>query len=85
MTYSELMRVSNGCVQSSEGWMAQLIGREAIEYSSGSAACIVNVGYSAEVRAGVIYASESTSDLFPRLREHMSSAAPLLDGRYTVV
>jgi hypothetical protein len=32
-----------------------------------------------------IYASESTSDLFPRLREHLRSAAPLLQGQYVVV
>jgi hypothetical protein len=85
MTDSELMRVCDGCVESSEGWVARLIGSEIIEYCSGSAACLVNVGYSPEVRAGLIYASESTSELFPRLREHMRSAAPLFDGRYLVV
>lgn len=85
MTDSELMRVSGGSVESSEGWAACLIGREWIEYSSGSAACLVNVGYSPAQRTRQIYATESTSDLFPRLCEHLRSAAPLFDGRYVVV
>jgi hypothetical protein len=85
MTDSELMRVRDGVVESSEGWAAQLIGREWIEYSSGSAACLVNVGYSPAQRTRQIYATESTSELFPRLREHMRCAAPLFDGSYVVV
>ncbi|HEY0856758.1 MAG TPA: hypothetical protein VGE16_06865 [Albitalea sp.] len=85
MTDSELMRVTNGRVESSQGWAARPIGGEWIEYSSGNAACIVNVGYSPAQRTRQIYASESASELFPRLREHLRSAAPLFEGRYVVV
>ncbi|HEV7914043.1 MAG TPA: hypothetical protein VGP22_09765 [Albitalea sp.] len=85
MTDSELMRVGDGMVESSEGWVVRLIGPELIEYCIGTAACLVNVGYSPEARARQIFASESASELFPRLREHMRSAAPLFDGRYVVV
>lgn len=85
MTDSESMRVLGDLVESSEGWAARLIGREWIEYSTGSAACLVNVGYSSAQRAQQIYASESVSELFPRLREHMRSAAGLFEGHYVVV
>ena len=85
MTDSELLRADDGSVESSEGWVARLIGTELIEYCSGSAACIVNVGYSQAQRARQIYATESISELFPNLREHLRSAAPLFDGRYVVV
>lgn len=85
MTESELMRVSNGSVESSEGWAARPIGGEWIEYSSGNAACLVNVGYSSAQRTRQIYASESASELFPCLREHLRTAAPLFEGRYVVV
>ncbi len=85
MTDSELLRVGDGSVESSEGWVARLIGLELIEYSSGPAACLVNVGYSPTQRARQIYATESISELFPKLREHLRSAAPLFEGRYVVV
>jgi hypothetical protein len=85
MTDSELMRVADGSVESSEGWAARLVGTDWIEYSSGSAACLVNVGYSASQRVRQIYATESISELFPFVREHLRSAAPLFDGRYVVV
>ncbi|HEY2926049.1 hypothetical protein [Piscinibacter sp.] len=85
MTDSELLRVADGGVESSEGWVARPLGPELIEYCSGSAACLVNVGYSPLQRARQIYASESASELFPRLREHLRLAAPLFEGRYIVV
>ena len=85
MTDSELMRVSDGSVESSEGWVARLLGPELIEYSSGAAACLVNVGYSRTQKARQIYATESISELFPNLREHLRSAAALFDGSYVVV
>ena len=85
MTDSELMRVGDGSVESSEGWAARLVGSDWIEYSSGSAACLVNVGYSTSQRVRQIYATESVSELFPFVREHLRSAAPLFDGRYVVV
>jgi hypothetical protein len=56
-----------------------------MEYIDGHAACIVNVGLSAPAqRARTIYASESLSELFPRLREHLTAALPLLKGHYIV-
>jgi hypothetical protein len=85
MTSSKLMRTGDGSVESSEGWVARLLNPEMIEYCSGSAACLVNVGYSPTQRARQIYATESTSELFPRLREHMRRAAPLFEGHYVVV
>jgi hypothetical protein len=85
MTDSELLRACDGSVESSEGWVARLIGTELIEYCIGSAACLVNVGYSQAHRARQIYATESVSELFPHLRDHLRSAARLFDGRYVVV
>ncbi|HMC16079.1 MAG TPA: hypothetical protein VKI18_10630 [Albitalea sp.] len=85
MTDSGLLRVGDGSVESSEGWAARLIGTELIEYCSGSAACLVNVGYSRTEHARQIYATESISELFPHLREHLRSAAALFDGPYIVV
>ncbi len=85
MTESELMRIDEGGVESSEGWAARLVGRDWLEYINGSVACLVNVVYCPERRVREICASESASELFPRLREHLRSAAPLLEGRYVVV
>ena len=85
MTDSELLRARDGSVESSEGWTVRLIGPDLMEYSRGSAACLINVGYSTAHRARQIYATESISELFPHLREHLRSAAPLLEGRYVVV
>jgi len=85
MTDSELMRVGDGSVESTEGWAVRLVGPELIEYSSGVAACLVNVGYVPGLRVRQIYASESASELFPHLREHLRCAAPLFQGHYVVV
>jgi hypothetical protein len=82
---SVLTHASDGGVESSEGWAVHILGPELIEYRSGESACLVNVGYRNAGRAREIYASESASDLFPRLREHLQSAAPLLHGHYIVV
>ncbi|MBS0449436.1 MAG: hypothetical protein JSR59_26255 [Proteobacteria bacterium] len=80
-----LIQASGGGVESSEGWAVHVLGPELIEYRSGEAACLVNVGYRDAGRAREIYASESASDLFPRLREHLQSALPMLHGHYVVV
>ena len=85
MTDSELLRAGDGSVESSEGWVARPLGADFIEYCCGTAACLVNVGYSRADSARQIYATESTSELFPRLMEHLRSAAPLFQGRYIVV
>jgi hypothetical protein len=85
MKDSQLIRISDGSVESSDGWVARLLGPELIEYCSGSAACLVNVGYSKTQRVRQIYASESVSELFPNLGEHLRCAAPLFQGHYVVV
>ncbi len=81
----QLTQAIDGGVESSEGWVVHLLGPELIEYRSGEAACLVNVGYGNAGRTREIYATESLSDLFPQLREHLRSAAPMLQGRYIVV
>ena len=43
----------------------------------------INVGHTASERR--IYASESSSDLFPLLREHLQSAVRHFKGHYVVV
>lgn len=85
MANNKVVRVSDGGVESSEGWAARPIGHEWIEYCSGTAACLVNVAYSPTHRIQQIYATESISELFPRLREHLRCAAPLFEGHYMVV
>jgi len=85
MTDSELMRISDGGVESSEGWAVHFLGPELLEYCSGHSACLVNVEYSSTQRARQIFATESSSELFPMLREHLQSASRLLEGRYVVV
>jgi hypothetical protein len=79
------LRAVDGSVESSAGWVARPIGPDLIEYCTGNAACLVNVEYSRAQHARQIYATESISELFPNLREHLRSAAPLFDGRYVVV
>lgn len=81
----ELKKDSDGSVQSAEGWIVRFVGPDLIEYCSGRAACLVNVGYVPAQKMRPIYASESSSDLFPHLREHLASAARLFQGRYVVV
>jgi hypothetical protein len=85
MTDSELIRFIDGGVESSEGWAARFIGRDWIEYCVGTAACLVNVDYSPSQRIRLIHATESISELFPRLREHLRSAAPMFEGHCVVI
>lgn len=85
MSSSTLMHTSDGAVESSEGWAVRIVGPELLEYRSGTQACLVNVGYSRVRRAREIFATESLSDLFPDLCEHLQSAAGMLQGRYVVV
>lgn len=75
----------DGAVMSSEGWAVRFVTPDLLEYQHGRVACLVNVGYSLEHQACEIFASESTSMLAPRLREHLLQAATLLKGRYVVV
>lgn len=80
------IRISaDGGVESSEGWTVRLLGPDLLEYLEGSTACLVNVGYEASRHVRQVYASESASELFPRLQERLQRAVPLFKGRYVVV
>lgn len=81
----ELHARADGAVTCSDGWAVRFVAPDLLEYSHGQAACLVNVDYGANERARRIYASESLSDLFPQLREHLQSALGHFKGRYVVV
>jgi hypothetical protein len=82
---SSLSAHANGDVHSSEGWALRSLSPELMEYVAGHAACIVNVGHSAATqRVRTIYATESLSELFPHLREHLTAALPLLKGQFVI-
>lgn len=82
---AELRTSSDGALECSEGWAVRFVNAEVLEYCHGRAACLVNVEYSPDKGARAIYASESTSELFPHLREHLRAVARHLKGRYVVV
>ena len=84
-TPSQLIAAANGQVQSSEGWTVQPLSPDLLEYADGRAACLVNIGSPTRQAVRPIYASESASDLFPQLREHLCMALPYLKGSYVVV
>jgi hypothetical protein len=75
----------DGTVESSEGWTVRAIGADLLEYRAGSAACLVNVGYEPSCQARRVFATESASFLFPRLREHLERATRHFKGNYVVV
>ena len=76
---------ADGTLVCDDGWTVRLVSPEMLEYSEGEASCIVNVGFVADEQLRRIYASESSSEFFPRLREHLLAAAAHLSGRYEVV
>lgn len=84
-TPSQLIAAANGQVQSSDGWMLRPVNPDLLEYAHAHAACLVNIGYPTRQRVRPIYASESRSDLFPDLCEHIRMALPYLKGSYVVV
>jgi hypothetical protein len=81
----ELESRADGAITCSDGWAVRFIAPDLLEYSHGQAACLINVDYEASERSRRIYASESTSDLFPQLREHLLSAVGCFKGRYVVI
>lgn len=81
----QLKAHADGAVSCSEGWAVRFIAPDLLEYSHGQSACLVNVGMPAKERARAIYASESSSALFPHLREHLTSAMSHFKGQYVVV
>lgn len=82
---SRLVAVANGQVQSSEGWILRPLSPDLLEYDDGHAACVINIGTPTRQAVRPIYASESSSELFPHLSEHLRQALPLLKGHYVVV
>lgn len=82
---AQIQARSDGGVSCSEGWAVRFIAPDLLEYSQGQAACLVNVERDASARARRIYASESLSDLFPQLREHLQSALGYFKGQYVVI
>ncbi len=75
----------DGAVSCRDGWAVRFVAPDLLEYSQGQAACLVNVDGGSGDRERRIYASESLSDLFPQLREHLQSAARYFNGPYVVV
>jgi hypothetical protein len=84
-TPSQLIAAANGQVQSSDGWTLRPLSADLLEYVDGRAACLINVGSPTRQAVRPIYASESSSELFPHLREHLRMALPYLKGHYVVV
>jgi hypothetical protein len=84
-TPSQLIAATNGQVQSSDGWMLRPVSPDLLEYVDGRAACLINIGSPSRQAVRPIYASESISELFPDLREHVRLALPYLKGSYVVV
>jgi hypothetical protein len=87
-TPSQIIAAINGQVHSSDGWTLRPLGVDLLEYDDGRAACLINIGSSPSQSSQAsrpIYASESVSELFPHLREHLRLALPYLKGHYVVV
>lgn len=76
---------ADGALLCAEGWAVRFVAPDLLEYSHGQAACLVNVGSAGGGLERRIYASESSSDLFPQLREHLQSALGHFKGQYVVV
>ena len=84
MMRKELWTVGHNTVASSEGWSVSLLDPQTMEYSCGAASCVLNVEYMPADQSRCIHASESSSELFPNLRERLQSAARMLKGRYII-
>ena len=81
----QLQARDDGAVSCADGWAVRFVAPDLLEYSHGQAACLVNVSFEASQRLRRIYASESSSELFPHLREHLQSAVQHLKGQYIVI
>lgn len=84
-TPSQLIAAANGQVRSTEGWSLRPLSPDLLEYADGQSICLVNIGIPTPHAVRPIYASESTSELFPHLREHLRLALPYLKGKFVVV
>jgi len=81
----EIHSCADGAVTCRDGWAVRFVAPNLLEYSQGQAACLVNVGLEPSDRKRRIYATESLSELFPQLREHLQSATRHFKGQYVVV
>jgi hypothetical protein len=81
----ELLSCTDGAVSCRDGWAVRFVAPDLLEYSQGQAACLINVGLDSTDCECRIYATESLSDLFPQLREHLQSAAQYFKGQYVVI
>jgi hypothetical protein len=81
----QLKTSADGAIECSDGWAVRVLTPEMLEYCHGPAACLVNIGYWPGRGTRAIYASESSSELFPQLIEHLQTAARHLKGNYVVV
>jgi hypothetical protein len=79
----QLQTRADGAVSCADGWAVRFVAPDLLEYSHGQAACLINVSQQASERR--IYATESSSELFPQLREHLQSAVAHFKGQYVVV
>lgn len=84
-TPSQLIAAANGRVHCSEGWVITPLGSELLEYAGERATCLVNIGRATPQRVRPIYGSESRSELFPDICDHLRRALPYLSGNYVVV
>lgn len=84
-TPSQLIAAVNGQVRSTDGWVLRPLSPDLLEYDDGRASCLINIGRPTREAVRPIYASESTSPLFPRLGDHLRAALPYLRGNYVVV
>ena len=82
---AQLQARADGAVCCADGWAVRFVAPDLLEYSQGQAACLVNVGFAPSAHERRIYASESSSELFPQLFEHLQSAVGHLKGQYVVV
>lgn len=76
---------ADGSLACSEGWAVRFVAPDMLEYSDGESSCLINVDRVARDNARRIYATESSSDFFPGLRERLLIAARHLKGPFEVV
>jgi hypothetical protein len=81
----ELRAGADGSVVSSEGWAVRFLTPEMLEYCDGRAACLVNVAYLPQQHTSEVFATESSSELFPDLHRHLQSALRHFRGSFVVI
>jgi hypothetical protein len=83
---SELKTATDGSVESNEGWALRFLEPNILEYCGDGKVCLVNVeSPKPPITRRKIHATESTSDLFPHLHEHLVHASRFLKGAFEIV